>query len=89
MNKFKVLLISERLVIDPGGDHIGHGFAGPLGSHMANTLDSDEVEAIVALNVAAHLPVRQPGSPCINDAPLEVLNPSLASVSSYSAISIT
>ena len=42
---------SEFFAVDVSHDHVGNRLAGPLWSHVANTLNSDELKAIIGLSV--------------------------------------
>ena len=75
--------------MDKGGDHVSSWEAGPLWCHVTNTLDRDELEAVVGFGVAGHLTVGVPGSPGIGDRPAELLNPLLGAVGGNRTIGVT
>jgi len=71
------------------GDHLCDLLASPLRSHVANTLDREEVESLITLVVASNLAVGEPWSPLGGDWPVELLNPLLSAIGRDGSISIT
>ena len=55
---------------------------------MADTLDCNELKAIVLLNVPTNLSVGEPRSPEVNNRPVQDLNPSFGAISSDCAIGV-
>ena len=56
---------------------------------MANTLDCDKVEAIVAFDISANLTVCHPWAPFIDDVPAEVFDPLLGTICWNCTIGVT
>jgi len=56
---------------------------------MANTLDGDEVEAVVLLDVAGHLTLGEPWTPVFLNSPVETLDPLLRAIGWNGTISVT
>lgn len=75
--------------MDPVGHELGDLLAGPLGSHVAHTLDGHEVEAFVGLGVAGNLTLGEPGLPGIGDFPVEVVDPLAGAGGGNGTIGIT
>ena len=84
----RIRFSSEVLVVDKGGDHVSDWQASPLGSHVADTLDGNELKTIVDFGIARDLAVCEPWSPGLLDWPVELLDPSLASVGSDCTIGV-
>lgn len=76
------------LAMDKGRDHVGDRLASPLGRHVANTLDGDELEAVVLLGVTRHLAVGVPWSPCVDNGPAEGSLPHLGTVGGNCTIGV-
>lgn len=73
----------------PLGDHLLHWLSIPLRSHVTNTSDGDEVEALILLDESFHLLVRGPLSPCLFDGPIQILNPSSCAFSCHSTVGVS
>ena len=85
----EIFIESEVFAMDVGTDHVSDSLAGPLWSHVTDTLDSDEFETFILLNIARDLTVSVPWSVCFSDGPVERLDPALGTISSDSTIGVT
>ena len=63
--------------MDPGVDHVSDWLASPLWCHVADTLHSDKVETVVALDETAVLTVSLPWAPFFLNVPVKLLDPLL------------
>ncbi len=82
-------LRSEVLSVNPSSNHVSDWLTGPLWGHVADALDSDEVQTIVLFNVARYLTLGKPGSPLSFNWPVQHLNPLFAAIGSNCTISVT
>eukprot|EP00355_Strombidium_rassoulzadegani_P002880 CAMPEP_0168613268 /NCGR_PEP_ID=MMETSP0449_2-20121227/3361_1 /TAXON_ID=1082188 /ORGANISM="Strombidium rassoulzadegani, Strain ras09" /LENGTH=487 /DNA_ID=CAMNT_0008653891 /DNA_START=43 /DNA_END=1506 /DNA_ORIENTATION=+ len=75
-----------------GGDELveelEHWLSGPLGGHVADALDGDEVEAVVLLDVARHLGVGVPGLPLLDQGEVQLLDPLLGAVGGHGGVGV-
>ena len=62
-------------------EHVSDWFASPLWCHVADTFDSHEVKAVVALDITTDLAIGQPWAPLVNNVPVQTLDPLLGAVS--------
>ena len=86
-----IFIESEVFAVNVSTDHVSDSLASPLWSHVTNTLDSDEFEAVKLLNITRNLTVGVPWPVFLsfNDGPVERLDPALGTISSDGTISVT
>jgi len=79
----------ESIFVDPAGDHVPNRSSSPLRSHVSNSLDGDEIKAIIRLFVTGDLRFINPRGPWGGDFPVELLDPSFGTKCWDSAICVS